>query len=348
MILKRYISRELLGGFAIALGGLTALLVAMQTYAALRSLPEVGAALFFELLIPMLTSVLPFTLLVSVILGTTLCYGRLSGDHELDAMRVAGMPLRTILLPAVFLGLLVSALSFWLHWTAVPSALRKQRRVSDEAVVQVLKKPPPGPREVGIGKLRFSYRSVEGGTFLDVHLFEKEGEARQELTAPRARVEFREGKVPLLHLEEARIVRFDSKGPRAEEVTGDVAKPLPLGKEKKSKLRPMYAAGNELPYYQDNPIERRTARMEMHMRIARSISPLLLGVLAALIGLHVKRSSRLAGLGASLPPLLLYFIITVPLEGLGERGTLPASMAAYLPIGILGGIDGWLYWRGSR
>ena len=53
------------------------------------------------------------------------------------------------------------------------------------------------------------------------------------------------------------------------------------------------------------------------------------------VGVFVKRASRLAGLGAALPPLLIYLLSFFLCKGMGERGQLDPLIAAFLPDAIL-------------
>jgi lipopolysaccharide export LptBFGC system permease protein LptF len=76
----------------------------------------------------------------------------------------------------------------------------------------------------------------------------------------------------------------------------------------------------------------------IHTRYAASLAPMLLVLVAMPIGILVSRGSRLAGLGAALPPLLIYFISYFIFQGLGARNRVPPIMAAYLPDLFLGAI----------
>ena len=62
----------------------------------------------------------------------------------------------------------------------------------------------------------------------------------------------------------------------------------------------------------------------------------------------MRKGSRLAGLGASLPPLLLYFIAFFVTQGMGERGRLPAVAAAWLPDALLALLAAVFLWRSRR
>lgn len=76
----------------------------------------------------------------------------------------------------------------------------------------------------------------------------------------------------------------------------------------------------------------------VHTRYAASLAPMLLVLVGMPIGVMVSRGSRLAGLGAALPPLLIYFITFFIFQGLGARNRVSPYLAAYLPDLILAAI----------
>jgi lipopolysaccharide export system permease protein len=67
----------------------------------------------------------------------------------------------------------------------------------------------------------------------------------------------------------------------------------------------------------------------LHMRYAQALAPLLLVLVAVPIGILVRKGSRLAGLGASLPPLMIYLVTFFIFQGLGEKGRVNPFVAAY-------------------
>jgi lipopolysaccharide export LptBFGC system permease protein LptF len=81
---------------------------------------------------------------------------------------------------------------------------------------------------------------------------------------------------------------------------------------------------------------RRDALTRFHVRIAGSLAPFPLLFLAAGIGMTVRRSSRLAGLGATLPSLILLYGCRYLFADLSESGTLPPNVGPYLGPALIG------------
>ena len=70
--------------------------------------------------------------------------------------------------------------------------------------------------------------------------------------------------------------------------------------------------------------------------------------MCAPIGIWVRKGSRLAGLGAALPPLLFYFTSFFVTQGMGEKGKMSPALAAWLPDAGLALLAIVLLWRSRR
>jgi len=277
--------------------------------------------------------------------------GRLAGDNEIDAMRVSGVSLRWILFPAMLVGVAISVGAFFIHWDAVPYAARVQRSLRDDALMEMLRSPPPGPQQFWLGSgMRMSYRDARDGTFQDFRIVvysQKDRSIAEIHSAREARLVA--GESTAVEMRDTRTLRFDDQGNRIPEQTAAEGRfQLPISGRVDDVPRPKYAGGSRLLRMLDEPVFRHDARVELHARVASAMIPLVLAIMAALIGIQVRRSSRLAGLGASLPPLILYMLLAIPMQELASGGSLDARVAAYLPAALLGAVDGALFWKVSR
>ncbi|MDE0826385.1 MAG: LptF/LptG family permease [Akkermansiaceae bacterium] len=125
-IADRYIGWQIFFGTIFAVCLLTVILVMSQVVKEVRPyLVEQGAPLsllakFVLYVIPFsLTFTLPWGFLASVLLG----FGRLSSNHELISLRMAGMSLTRIAAPVLVLGVLFSCLSYYIVGTVAPIAI---------------------------------------------------------------------------------------------------------------------------------------------------------------------------------------------------------------------------------
>ena len=83
-----------------------------------RGLTPAQVLAAIPLLIP---NTFPYTLPTTTLFATCVIYGRLAHDNEILAMKAAGINLLQIILPAIFLGILVSIVTFLLYLEIIPT-----------------------------------------------------------------------------------------------------------------------------------------------------------------------------------------------------------------------------------
>jgi lipopolysaccharide export LptBFGC system permease protein LptF len=83
-----------------------------------------------------------------------------------------------------------------------------------------------------------------------------------------------------------------------------------------------------------NPLSYQAAIL-FHLRNARALAPILLALVSLPIGVFIRKGSKISGLGASIPVLLLYFLLSIITEALMENTANPPFSLAYAPLIIL-------------
>src|ERR1041384_725374 len=101
-------------GFVLALGNAVKDLLPIANQVSVESLAELVL-----LLIPFVIS---YALPMGILTGVLLALGRLSADHEVTAMRAAGLSLRRIARPLFLLGALGAALGLYINFETMPWA----------------------------------------------------------------------------------------------------------------------------------------------------------------------------------------------------------------------------------
>ncbi|MCQ2365221.1 MAG: LptF/LptG family permease [Akkermansia sp.] len=121
--LDRYILRQLIFITSLGVLSLTLLMLLGQLFKELHTLlVESGAppSIVFDFII----RVVPFSLTFSVPWGfltaVLLVYGRLAADNELTGMRMAGLSLARLSMPAIGLGIALSALCYYINIDVAP------------------------------------------------------------------------------------------------------------------------------------------------------------------------------------------------------------------------------------
>jgi lipopolysaccharide export system permease protein len=125
-ILHRMILWELVKVFAIALVGITGILLmaGLISEASQQGLGPGQVLAAIPLLIP---STLPYTIPATTLFATCVVYGRLAADNEILAIKSAGVNLVAVVRPGVLLGLAMSAATLGLYYEIIPFTHRLLR-----------------------------------------------------------------------------------------------------------------------------------------------------------------------------------------------------------------------------
>jgi LPS export ABC transporter permease LptG len=128
-LLDRYLIREIVPYVLLALLLLTAIIFAQESsrfsellvVASRNGLPMKTLGRVMAALVP---GILVFTLPISLLLGTLVGLGRLSGDSEIVALGASGTSRVRILVPAVLLSLIVAAVMLHITFNLLPRSIR--------------------------------------------------------------------------------------------------------------------------------------------------------------------------------------------------------------------------------
>lgn len=135
-LLQRYVFCELVKVFSLALTGLTVLLVFVGVVGeAARS--GLGPQQILQILPYIIPSLLPFTIPATLLLTVCVVYGRLAGDHEVTAVRAAGISVMSLLWPSILLGGMLSLLTLVLTDQFIPWARANIQRTVTSAMEDI-------------------------------------------------------------------------------------------------------------------------------------------------------------------------------------------------------------------
>lgn len=353
MILRRYISNELLTATAATAGIVLFVMLIGSSFQIFRQYSGLGLEFVVAGLVPALGYIAPYSILVAAAVGPALAYARFSGDLEIDAMRTHGFTTSRILLPAFTLGLLLTNVSYLLNEFASPTAHYQYRKILRESLIALLRNPPPGPNVLQLGSKRLFYRDASGHKLIEPMLWNTGADGTLEgvYTAREGRVIIEENAAPGIELI---CPNFEQRS--GDRLTrgdfGTLYHALDVEDFEKREKREMDMSSRELLDF----IRRRhtdsrrivRARVEYYDRLGRSAAPLLITLLGAIAGMLTRKSSRLAGFGAALPVLAGYFLLWVFFHGLGDKERIGATLAAAIPPGVLMLLLIPLLWRVFR
>ena len=348
----------------LALTILSAIILIQQTgkFAELLGSSETPFHLTIQVAANLLPSILIFTLPTSVLVGTATGFGQMGHDSELIAMRAAGVGTLRIVAPLLFLGALLSLLTFYVAFHVAPVSAQNLRDVALQAALYRLESPvEPRSFYTGIpGKVVYvregdREKGLWGKIF--IHWEESGGEVRL-VTARTGRLDFSGDQAELV-LDDALLTTLPAGGLEAIakgahvkiERSGNMRlrdDRLNLGRSALSRrMRERQPEIDEMGWGSllrkareaADPASRREALIAFHRRLTLSLSPVVFAFFGAGLGLKVVRGGRSKGVLLSLGSMLLYYLVSLAGEQLGRGGTLQPVLGSWLAfvLAVLGG-----------
>jgi lipopolysaccharide export system permease protein len=295
------------------------------------------------------------TIPLAVITTCIFTYGRAAQDGEIAAAQTSGIQLLRLLLPAHFIGACAMLLLAFLQDRVMPEAHFASRHVDETVflnVEQILKRKD---REIKERSFVFTWRAVSedpsGNMVLDdielVQYRDKKPDSWSRARRARPVVEPGSTRVTL-ELED--VQRAQTGGAFW---AGKVSVPVDLS----ALIQPGERRENDLSYEEllsgaDSAAtekKRNELSAEYHFRLAMALSPLLLGALAAPLGIAFRiRNRAVVFLAGVLIMAAGYLPLVTVAKMLAERGVLPAWASLEIPNAILLAAAGWLSWKSGR
>lgn len=337
MILQRYILRELLATFLMTFAAISLIIflgVGIQQY---RRLEGLGVLFLLKSAPFLFCYAVRFSLPASTLIASVLVFGRLAAENELVAIRASGIHLRHVVHPAVALGLWISLFFLLFNDHLAPVAIQRQRLVVRQGAITGLTDPPPLGTSLTLANQRIIYKRYRNGRFEELSMLRLEGDTAVE-NAWSQTAQFVEGsdaQPPQLRLHRVTFLRATSREAPRNWSLGlgeEYVRPLNVG-ELIDETRRFFEMPTPdllavLPYVSGS--RARDLMAERHLRMAWAFGPLVLMLLGVPIGILLRKGSRLAGFGASLPGGALYLLLGVVGQALADRSTLLLAPTAWL------------------
>ncbi len=173
--LDRYILRQLVIVTLLGVLSLTMLLLLGQLFKELHTLlVESGAPP--SIVIDFILQVVPFSLTFSVPWGfltaVLLVYGRLAADNELTSMRMAGLNLWRLSAPAIGLGIILSALCYYINIEIAPKGKQAMSEIVANAAVNNPRNLLQSTQDaIKLDKVQLYIESRQGDNLYGVHVY---------------------------------------------------------------------------------------------------------------------------------------------------------------------------------
>jgi lipopolysaccharide export system permease protein len=348
-ILDRYIAGQFFRMWLAALSAFIVIFLVVNLFEKVSKFLEydVPMDVIFKYYLFMIPYIVKWMNPIAVLLGVLFSLGTLSRNLEITAMTAAGLSLRRVIFPVIFLGLAISAAVFYFGETVVPYADAKKEEIETVYVKRL-------PLLKTIRRINLAYRGKEGRFYYvrvfdgirnqmrDVRVIEKSeaGEVRRLIVAREAiwrggRWQFRDGSIRTFRQTgDIAVTYFDKEYFDIPETPEDFMR------EEKS---PETMKFRELTTYVDNlessGVDASSERVELYLKISVPLANFIVVFLGAPLALQSHRSGLAYGFGLA---ILLGFMLWGALavgRAFGQNGTLPPLFAAFLPdtvFGVLG------------
>jgi len=306
-------------------------------------------------------SFLIFTIPTSLLLGTLVSFGRLSGDSEITAFKASGLSLYQLFLPVSLFSLVACLITSLLVYYGLPWGNRgfkatlyllatskadveiKERVFNDMfdgLVVYVDKVPVQGQKMEGI--LIYDERDKDKTNTI----FAREGLI---INNPKAQE-------VILTLKNGDVQRYDPKANLFQKVQFDsydlkleLAKAFALIWKKlrdyelsvdeiQEKIKTLKKEGKDATHYE----------IELHKRYAIPFACIVFGLIGVPLGIQPRRSGKSFGFIFSILILLAYYISLIFFEGLATRKTVPPFWVGWAPNFLYGGLGIYLLIKATR
>jgi lipopolysaccharide export system permease protein len=368
-LMDRWLTGELLGPLLFGIAAFTAVSLSVGVvFELVRKVAEAGLPplVAMQVLGLRLPGFLVLSFPMATLMATLLGYSRLSGSSELTALRSIGVSTRRMVMPALSVALLMTALTFVFNDVIVPSANLAAADTLDTALGRALAsergdnvvysrfgrikiQDGDGERNARALAQLFYARRFREGEMEDVTLLDFSRPGQQQMLIAQTAVwnearsmwEFRNG----------RIVNIAVEGNRTTSAQFDryfypfTAAPLEVGKLPSDAAQMTVGQAlraERLLREAGDGKEARRLRVRIQEKFAFPAICLVFGLIGSSLGVRPNaRTSRSQGFGISVLLIFGYYLMSFIFSSLGVKGTLLPFFSAWLPVFI--GLAGGLY-----
>jgi LPS export ABC transporter permease LptF/LPS export ABC transporter permease LptG len=350
-ILDRYIIREILLPFVIALVVLTFVLIIPFIIELAEQLIQKGVSwpTILQLMATLLPATIGLTIPMSLLVAALIALGRLSGDREIVVLMACGVSPYRIMRPVLGLGVVAAAATLWVMIEAIPNANQTYRDitsriVADRAEGQVrervffedfpnmvlyVREIPQGGgwKDVIAADTRNAqapiiYVARTGRMVVDraartIQMVLEDGAQHNTKTADPTAYEIARFSQLLLSLDPESV--FPRRGP----APGDREKSIVQLRQDIAELE-----GRGLPHH--NQV------IEVHKKFSIPAACLVFAVLAVGLGVTNRKDGKLASFVIGIAVIFAYYVLMFGAHAMAKGYLIPAWSAMWIPNVLLG------------
>jgi LPS export ABC transporter permease LptF/LPS export ABC transporter permease LptG len=350
-IIDRYIIREILLPFAIALVVLTFVLIIPFIIEQAEQLIQKGVSwpTILQLMATLLPATLGLTIPMALLVAALIALGRLAADREIVVLMACGVSPYRLLRPVMGVGLVAAAITLYVCIELIPNANQTYREivarvVADRAEQQVRPRvffedfpntvlyvrdiaAEGGWKDVIAADTRNAaqptlYVAKSGRMIVDrqaqtIHMVLVDGAQHSTRSADPAAYEIARFKELTLSLDPQSV--FPRTGPARGEREMTIAEL----RQNASEL-----AARNLPYH--------NSVIEIHKKFSIPVACLVFALLAVGLGVTHRREGKLASFVLGIAVIFVYYVIMFGSHALAKGALIPAWSAMWIPNVVLG------------
>lgn len=358
-LLDRYTAEEVLAPLAFGATLFTVLYLAAAKLMEVANMISSQAAMVdvAQYLFLNLPQILMMSLPMAMLLACLMAYGRLSGEQEIVAMKAGGIGFLRIAAPALVLAACVSFAVFCLSWWVAPEANYRARFLREKIATR--------SNMTLAGNVTVQQNSTDGlNQYIHAHTFDLKSQMMKGVTIFYMR---KDVLVRLIHAPEAVFVEpgywklyhgffqsYDykpdgkintitsefnesewqfSKTPQDIQDTVRNAEEMTWGmlQGKIDEMRHVLDShGDTGGYEADYRKDLRALEVSLYTKQAIPFTGLVFALFGIPLALRPQRTSTSIGLGLSLVFIVVYYMLMTVGMALGEGGSLPPALAAWM------------------
>jgi lipopolysaccharide export system permease protein len=355
-IIQRYLIKEVLSPFVLGLLAFTTIVFSGRLLFITRLILVKGIG-FREILksaLYLFPYLLVFTLPMAATVGIILALMRLSVDHEMMALKTAGLSYGRLLTPILGFSLLVALMTLLLTTYGSPWGQKSTR----ELLAEVVKK----RADLGLQEQTFNtdFKDLtlfvnrvlpQGGKLEGIFIHDwRESENPQTIFAKNGQINYDPAQgAMILRLSQGQVIRWGAELGNQQTVEfKSYELPLQLfGSQEQISERELSIREIQKGITAEVPGSKRAVRLvvELHQRLALPIGAFLLCLLAMPLGLSPRVHGRTWGLIVGLLTFLIYYIVFTASWRLAFSNTLNPALAPYLADLLFTLVTGYFWWR---
>ncbi len=358
-LLDRYILRLTLRPLGASLLVVLAALLLERSLRLFSLLVERGgaAALVLEMVANLVPHYLGLALPAAFFISMLVVVARLDGGSELDAMLNTGQSLARISWPFFAVAALLTVFSVLLYGYMQPYSRYDYRALQYIANLArwdaTLQEGAFLTRDTGL-TLSADRVDASGRHLSGVFVRQEKGNKSTIITAARGRLDLsRNGQRAILTLQDGIELRSRGRGNQPAMITFST---LTFGRPLNAEILPFRIRGGderELTIGEllrelrapSGDIPKTRVAAELHARLARSFSQLIMPLIALPLGLAAKRSRRGHSIVIAAIILVTYHHALLLGESLADIGRVPPVLGLWIPVALFAGFGLWAFRR---